>query len=94
MHLIMSHVCHPIYFLTPIEMHSLNNRMYMEYAYKSWPYRYNYLCFFVFRYHFGLVKVDFDDPQRSRTPKESYTFFKNVVSKKSLNYMKSQSELR
>ncbi|VVC29505.1 Hypothetical protein CINCED_3A000813 [Cinara cedri] len=30
--------------------------------------------------HFGLVKVDFNDPQRSRTPKASYTFFKNVIS--------------
>ncbi|XP_015368597.1 PREDICTED: myrosinase 1-like, partial [Diuraphis noxia] len=30
--------------------------------------------------HFGLVKVDFNDPQRTRIPKASYTFFKNVVS--------------
>lgn len=52
---------------------------------------YNYLCLFVFRYHFGLVKVDFNDPQRSRTPKESYTFYKDVISTKSLNYSKTSS---
>ncbi|KAL4090066.1 hypothetical protein QTP88_024968 [Uroleucon formosanum] len=32
-----------------------------------------------FAIHFGLVKVDFNDPERTRTPKASYTFFKNVI---------------
>ncbi|CAI6360889.1 unnamed protein product [Macrosiphum euphorbiae] len=32
-----------------------------------------------FSIHFGLVKVDFNDPERTRTPKASYKFFKNVV---------------
>ncbi|KAE9543770.1 hypothetical protein AGLY_002000 [Aphis glycines] len=33
-----------------------------------------------FLIHFGLINVDFNDPQRTRTPKASYMFFKNLVS--------------
>lgn len=36
------------------------------------------MCF-IFRTHFGLVKVDFNDVERTRTPKASYLYFKNVV---------------
>jgi len=39
-----------------------------------------------FRIHFGLVKVDFNDPERTRTPKASYTFFKNVVTTGQIDY--------
>lgn len=37
-----------------------------------------------FSVHFGIVKVDFNDPQRTRTPKASFTFFKNVISNRKL----------
>jgi len=48
-----------------------------------------------FRIHFGLVKVDFNDPERTRTPKASYTFFKNVVTTGRLitNSFSKKSEL-
>lgn len=39
---------------------------------------------YFFRIHFGLVQVDFNDPKRSRTPKASYAFYKNVVSTRQL----------
>ncbi|XP_050546381.1 myrosinase 1-like [Daktulosphaira vitifoliae] len=32
-----------------------------------------------YRYHFGMVHVDFNDPLRQRVPKASYQFYKNVV---------------
>lgn len=37
-----------------------------------------------YKSHFGLVSVNFDDPQRPRTPKASYAFYKKIISTRQL----------
>jgi len=34
---------------------------------------------------FGLIHVDFDDPGRKRTPKASYNWYRNVITRNSIN---------
>lgn len=41
-------------------------------------------CVFFFRGVLGLIKVDFNHTERTRTPKASYVFYKNVISTKQL----------
>ncbi|XP_050546386.1 myrosinase 1-like [Daktulosphaira vitifoliae] len=38
-----------------------------------------------YRYHFGIVSVDFNNPRRPRVPKASYQYFKKIVTTKKLN---------
>ena len=42
------------------------------------------LCLYFFRDRFGLYHVDFENPKRTRTPKDSVHFYKDVVSTKQL----------
>nr|Q95X01.1 RecName: Full=Myrosinase 1; AltName: Full=Beta-glucosidase 1; AltName: Full=Beta-thioglucosidase 1; AltName: Full=Beta-thioglucosidase glucohydrolase 1; AltName: Full=Sinigrinase 1; AltName: Full=Thioglucosidase 1 [Brevicoryne brassicae]AAL25999.1 thioglucosidase [Brevicoryne brassicae]1WCG_A Chain A, THIOGLUCOSIDASE [Brevicoryne brassicae]1WCG_B Chain B, THIOGLUCOSIDASE [Brevicoryne brassicae] len=49
-------------------------------GYTVWSLLDNFEWFYGYSIHFGLVKIDFNDPQRTRTKRESYTYFKNVVS--------------
>lgn len=38
------------------------------------------MCMYILlRCHFGLVNVDFNDPERRRTPKRSYMYLKDVI---------------
>ncbi|XP_025421294.1 myrosinase 1-like [Sipha flava] len=53
-------------------------------GYTVWSLLDNFEWMYGFSTHFGIVKVDFNDPHRSRTPKASYTFFKNVVATRQL----------
>lgn len=35
--------------------------------------------YYIFRKHFGLIKVDFDSPNRTRTIKKSGMFFQELI---------------
>ncbi|XP_025206428.1 myrosinase 1-like [Melanaphis sacchari] len=49
-------------------------------GYSIWSLLDNFEWMYGFSIHFGLVKIDFNDPQRTRTPKASYEFYKNLIS--------------
>ncbi|XP_050546382.1 myrosinase 1-like [Daktulosphaira vitifoliae] len=54
-------------------------------GYTCWSLLDNFEWMDGYRYHFGLVNIDFNNPQRPRVPKASYQFFKAIVTTGILN---------